>query len=120
MENLRHLKPDVLVFANARDPSDLILCRAARLAVPSAKLVMELPNLWPQLWDLDLIVAPSHYAALHFSVQDAVHSLPVERRPHVAVVTPGVDATIYGNVERAACPVECSLANASWPVELGA
>ena len=60
---------------------------------------MELPNLWPQLWDLDLIVAPSHYAALHFSVQDAVHNLPVERRPHVAVVTPGVDATIYGNVD---------------------
>ena len=61
-------------------------------------------------------MAPSHYAALHFSVQDAVRSLPVERRPHVAVVTPGVDATIYGNVERAACPVECSLSNASWPV----
>ena len=60
VENLRQLKPDVLVFANARDPSDLILCRAARLAVPSAKLVMELPNLWPQLWDLDLIVAPSN------------------------------------------------------------
>ena len=49
------------------------------------------------------IVAPSHHAALHFSVQDAVRNLPVERRPHVAVVNPGIDATIYGNVERAAC-----------------
>ena len=37
--------------------------------------------------DLDLIVAPSHYAALHFSVQDAVMSLPVDRRPHVAMMS---------------------------------
>ena len=115
VQNLRHLNPDILVFANARDPSDLILAKAARLAVPSAKLVMELPNLFPQLYDLDLIIAPSHYAALHHSVQSAVARLPPARQPRVAVVTPGVDAAIYGNVQEAACPHECSLNRSSWP-----
>mgnify|MGYP001424211494 CR=1 FL=1 len=76
---------------------------------------MELPNLFPQLYDLDLIIAPSHYAALHHSVQSAVARLPPARQPRVAVVTPGVDAAIYGNVQEAACPHECSLNRSSWP-----
>jgi hypothetical protein len=38
--------PDVLVFANARDPSDRVLVAAARMA-GVALVIMELPNLFP-------------------------------------------------------------------------
>ena len=75
--HLRALRCDVLAFANARERSDLLLVRAARLAgVP--KLVMELPNLFPNDGlkpdDVDLFVAPSHYVAGHPSVQAAVRN----------------------------------------------
>ncbi|KAJ1451415.1 hypothetical protein M885DRAFT_15418 [Pelagophyceae sp. CCMP2097] len=43
----RHVAPDVVVFANARDSSDSLLTAAARAGAPRAKLVMELPNLFP-------------------------------------------------------------------------
>jgi glycosyltransferase involved in cell wall biosynthesis len=78
--------PDVLVFANARDISDKVLVRAARYAqVPS--LVMDLPNLYPvRPLQIDMIVAPSHFAKQHHSVQPLLeHGVPC------TVVNPGVD-----------------------------
>jgi hypothetical protein len=40
------LSPDILVFANSREPNDRLLLQACRLAgVP--RVVLELPNLFP-------------------------------------------------------------------------
>jgi len=114
--------PDLVVFANARDPSDQLLARAARLLNPNMQLVMDLPNLWPsnvaQL-ELNALVAPSTFAAEHFSVRNAVaeaHSIntagnnknneppltvgsksekPVRRPPTVHVIPPGVNVTAF-------------------------
>ena len=89
------LDPDVVVFANARDSSDGLLTTAARIATPRAVLVMELPNLFPHApLDVDVLVAPSHYAATHYSVEAAVAG--AAKRPAVAVINPGVDAAVFG------------------------
>ena len=104
------LDPDVVVFANARDSSDAILTAAARVAAPRAKIVMELPNLFPfEPLVADAIVAPSHYAATHASVAAAVARAP--NRPAVAVVNPGVDAALWGGASAApACRADCAAA----------
>lgn len=83
------LAPDILVFANARMPNDRLLAEAARLAkVP--RVVLELPNLFPEAGlAVDAMVAPSHYAALHPSVQALARSRSPPIPSHV--ITPGVD-----------------------------
>jgi glycosyltransferase involved in cell wall biosynthesis len=111
--------PDVVVFANARDPSDELLARAAKLVSPGVKLVMDLPNLWPArlaALTLDALVAPSTFAAQHASVRAAVadaHAAAAEggaerpgtRRVSVHVIPPGVNATSFdpASVGQLAC-----------------
>ena len=87
--------PSILVFANARDPTDCLLTTAVRLCRRKIKVVMELPNLYPKfdMALLDVIVAPSHYAGEHHSVVGKLEEAE-ERggvRPVVKVITPGVD-----------------------------
>ena len=70
--------PDVLIFANAREPTDRLITTAARLSTTKPKVVMELPNLFPKvdMSGIDAIIAPSHFAALHHSILENVDSLP--------------------------------------------
>lgn len=84
-------RADLLVFANARDASDLLLVAAARLAgVP--KLVMDLPNLFPLPGiDVDAFVAPSHFAATHESVVAAAAATGTP----VHVISPGVNVSDF-------------------------
>jgi len=123
-------KPNVVVFANARDPSDQLLARAARLLNPHMQLVMDLPNLWPsnvaQL-ELNALVAPSTFAAEHFSVRQAVAeayrvtaagdnirddstegskspSKAVRKPPLVHVIPPGVNVTAFHPAATASSP----------------
>ncbi|GMI32344.1 hypothetical protein TrCOL_g225 [Triparma columacea] len=92
--------PDLLVFANAREPTDMLLIKGARMAGVKS-IVMELPNLYPK-FDLDLIdgvIAPSHYAALHPSIREGGGG---ERAYSLHVVNPGVDHEVWveeGEVE---------------------
>jgi hypothetical protein len=86
--------PDVLVFANARDETDrLLLTAAKKLAKKPPKTVMELPNLYPKvdMAMVDVVVAPSTFAAQHHSVVSQISKTPVQQRPEVRVITPGVD-----------------------------
>lgn len=86
IHTIAQARADVVIFANARDSSDLLLSQAAQIARRDTKLVAELPNLFP-LPDaaVDIYVAPSRYAANHASVRD----LPT------VVIPPGVDADIF-------------------------
>ena len=85
--------PDVLIFANAREPTDRLLTTAARLSRTKPKVVMELPNLFPKvdMSGIDAIIAPSHFAALHHSILDDVDSVPEELQPAIHVINPSVD-----------------------------
>lgn len=92
------MSPDILVFANGRTAGDALLSACARLA-GVRHVVLELPNLFPRvpMPGLDLIIAPSHYAAQHESVQSLVRDPASTARPAhqallpTAVITPGVD-----------------------------
>lgn len=94
--HLESHRPDILVFANAREASDLLLTRAARVArVP--RLVMELPNLFPiEGVEVDAFVAPSHYVAAHHSVRAAA---ALSAAP-CFVINPGVNTTDYDPDDR--------------------
>ena len=90
--------PDILVFANARESTDRLLTTAARLA-GVRHIVMELPNLFPSvdLSQIDAIVAPSLFAARHYSVQETIreHVKAGGRAPDVHVIHPGVDVKAF-------------------------
>ncbi|KAJ0401341.1 hypothetical protein P43SY_007910 [Pythium insidiosum] len=84
----------VLVFANSRSLADELLVKAARLAGVSA-VVMELSNLAPASHlALDVLLAPSHFALHHPTVQVAAK----ERH----VLATGVDTTVFRPLERSA------------------
>lgn len=55
------------IFSNSRSVSDELLVLAARLAGTRA-VVMELANLHPTRVDVDVLLAPSHFAKEHYSV----------------------------------------------------
>ena len=66
------IKKDILIFANSRDSNDNILITAAKMANVK-KIVMDLPNLYPNIekhFELDACVGPSNFVKEHFSVND--------------------------------------------------
>ncbi|GMF15529.1 unnamed protein product [Phytophthora lilii] len=63
----------VIVFSNSRSISDELLVLAARLAGVKG-IVMEFANLFPTPVEVDVLLAPSHFAMEHFSVVRNVHS----------------------------------------------
>ena len=97
---------DVAVFANSQKPQDVLLVEAARAAGVRA-VVMDLPNLRPHAalaGRLDGVVAPSHFALLHASVQserwcrgdvDAEQGGQGARAPCGVVVHPSVDGARF-------------------------
>jgi len=92
VDEIKRDLPDLLVFANAREPTDLLLIKSARMAGVQ-RIVMELPNLYPK-FDLGLIdgvIAPSHYAALHPSIKSGGQ----EGSFSLHVVNPGVDQGVW-------------------------
>jgi len=100
------LRADIVVFANARESSDALLTRAASIGRPSAKIVMELPNLFPHphaLDAVDVLVAPSHYAATHESIIFAIGN----REIPVIVVNPGVDVKVFNSSATASASGGC-------------
>lgn len=108
IESISSTSPDVLVFANARDTSDHILVRAARYArVPS--VLMDLPNLHPvHPLQVDMVVAPSHFAKQHHSVQ------PLRQQGvRCNVINPGVD------IEKFSPSLRQRQSDASGPVVIG-
>ncbi|CAM9803837.1 unnamed protein product [Choristocarpus tenellus] len=88
VDAIEHVKPDVLVVGNSRSLGDAVLTRAARYAMgPHGKIVMEFPNINPRLGiDVDLMVAPSHYVALH----EGTSALADETGARLVVIPPGV------------------------------
>jgi glycosyltransferase involved in cell wall biosynthesis len=66
--------PDILIFANSRDVTDLLLLTACNISQSRPAIVMDLPNLYPKVHKhmIDTIVGPSHYAAHHHSVEQFV------------------------------------------------
>ncbi len=103
VEALRSLNSDILVFANAREPTDDLLLTATRLAgVPN--VVMELPNLSPKadLSQVTALVAPSRYAATHPSVVDAVAQ--ANPAPAVTVIPPPFNTTLFTPEGPILCP----------------
>ena len=99
---------DVLVFANAREPTDKLLITAAKVA-GIGSIVMELPNLFPkfELTDIDAIVAPSHYAGLHQSIQGKLTERGRENKPSVHVINPAVDTATFRPDGRVWCNYMC-------------
>ncbi|KAG2780634.1 hypothetical protein Pcac1_g9440 [Phytophthora cactorum] len=63
----------LIIFSNSRSLSDKLLVLAARLAGPRA-IVMELANLHPTRVDVDILLAPSHFAKEHYSVARKVRA----------------------------------------------
>ncbi|KAG7384736.1 hypothetical protein PHYPSEUDO_002265 [Phytophthora pseudosyringae] len=74
----------LIIFSNSRSLSDELLVLAARLAGPRA-IVMELANLHPTRVNVDILLAPSHFAKEHFSVARNV------RARNTVVLSTGVD-----------------------------
>jgi glycosyltransferase involved in cell wall biosynthesis len=102
---------DVAVFANSQEPQDVLLVEAARAAGVRA-VVMDLPNLRPHAalaGRLDGVVAPSHFALLHASVQaerwcrDAIGAergaQRAARAPCGVVVNPSVDGARFSPID---------------------
>ncbi|GMF45910.1 unnamed protein product [Phytophthora fragariaefolia] len=73
----------LIIFSNSRSVSDELLVLAARFAGPKA-IIMELANLHPTAVEVDILLAPSHFAKEHFSVARNVHAR------HQAVLSTGV------------------------------
>jgi len=70
-EEITRFRPDILVFANARESTDRLLTTACRLVSSRTKIVMELPNLFPRVkgGDVDVVIGPSEWAVQHWSVR---------------------------------------------------
>ncbi|ETO86195.1 hypothetical protein F444_00243 [Phytophthora nicotianae P1976] len=74
----------LIIFSNSRSLSDKLLVLASRLTGPRA-IVMELANLHPTRVDVDILLAPSHFAKEHYSVVTNV------RARNTFVLSTGVD-----------------------------
>jgi glycosyltransferase involved in cell wall biosynthesis len=72
---------------------------------------MELPNLQPDasVQGVHALVAPSHYAAAHSSVQAYVTATSAQvQHPEVVVIPPGVDPELFHPTGRVTCHKHCS------------
>ncbi|OWZ21571.1 hypothetical protein PHMEG_0003863 [Phytophthora megakarya] len=63
----------IIIFSNSRRLSDELLVLASRLAGTRA-VIMELANLYPPRVDVDILLAPSHFAKNHYSVATNVRA----------------------------------------------
>lgn len=84
VDSLASCSDGLIVFSNSRSLSDELLVLAARLAGPRA-IVMELANLHPTRVDVDVLLAPSHFAKEHYSIVRNV------RAHNTFVLSTGVD-----------------------------
>ncbi|KAG3093355.1 hypothetical protein PI124_g16594 [Phytophthora idaei] len=73
VDSLSSCVDGLIIFSNSRSLSDKLLVLAARLAGPRA-IVMELANLHPTRVDVDILLAPSHFAKEHYSVARKLRS----------------------------------------------
>ncbi|TYZ67823.1 hypothetical protein PybrP1_011073, partial [[Pythium] brassicae (nom. inval.)] len=87
-QSLEPCRGGILLFANARSTSDTVLVYGARLAGVRS-VVLELANLRPEPLEVDAIFAPSHFAASHPSVLQAV------RATRAYVLSTGVDTSVF-------------------------
>lgn len=87
-QSLQPCQDGLLLFANARSPSDEVLVYGARLAGVRA-IVLELANLRPEPLEVDAVLAPSHYAVSHPSVHRAVRST------RAYVLSTGIDTRTF-------------------------
>jgi glycosyltransferase involved in cell wall biosynthesis len=72
---------------------------------------MELPNLQPDasIQGVHALVAPSHYAAAHGSVQAYVTATSaLLQQPEVVVIPPGVDPELFHPTGKVTCHKHCS------------
>ena len=78
---------------------------------PQIKIVMELPNLFPKvnMSHLTAVVAPSHFAALHPSVQSSLSS--ASPPPSLHVINPGVDTSLFNPDGPTQCSSACRTGN---------
>ncbi|RLN44081.1 hypothetical protein BBJ28_00017902 [Nothophytophthora sp. Chile5] len=74
----------LVIFSNSRSLADEMLVLVARLAGARA-VVMELANLHPTPVQVDVLLAPSHFARGHYSVTTNVHTR------HTFVLSTGVE-----------------------------
>ncbi|RLN47997.1 hypothetical protein BBJ28_00000378 [Nothophytophthora sp. Chile5] len=74
----------LVIFSNSRSLADEMLILSARLAGARA-VVMELANLHPTPVQVDVLLAPSHFAREHYSVATNVHTR------HTFVMSTGVE-----------------------------
>jgi glycosyltransferase involved in cell wall biosynthesis len=100
----------IIIFSNSQRVSDELLVLAARLTGARA-VVMELANLHPTRVDVDVLLAPSHFAMKHYSVLKNVRALSevvlwtgVDTRQFApsAVPLPEGEAFVIGYVGRLA------------------
>lgn len=88
VRGLRSCRNGVVIFANSRSKGDNLLMLAARMA-GARSIVMELANLYPEPIEVDVVLAPSRFAASHPSVLDAV----TFKRSYV--LSTGIDMGIF-------------------------
>jgi glycosyltransferase involved in cell wall biosynthesis len=72
---------------------------------------MELPNLQPDasIQGVHALVAPSHYAAAHSSVQAYVTATSAQvQHPEVVIIPPGVDPELFHPAGKVTCHKHCS------------
>ena len=130
-DEIKKFSPSILVFANAREVTDRLLTTACRLASPSTKIVMELPNLYPMVrtGDVDVIIGPSWWALEHYSVggnvgrdinEDTLHEFGIKKINSASyhVITPGVDTKVFSLEGPIACLNEVSGSD-SFPLLFG-
>lgn len=87
-ESLQSCREGILLFANARSTSDKVLVYGARLAGVRS-VVMELANLRPEPLEVDVVLAPSHFAVSHPSMTRVV------RFKRAYVHSTGVDTSVF-------------------------
>ena len=90
VDGVRTASPDILVCASGRTLGDVVLTRAARLAMGNrGRIVVEFPNMEPVSGiSADILATPSHFVARHPDIQ----ALAAAGGVRVVVIPPGVDA----------------------------